>query len=441
MLSSTPVAALFRGSPGGLLLAASLLSRPACGAEDARASPFTDYRTQKPGVVHYIAPSDLPRPMASRSVINGPSVVARPEGAWPKVPAGFRVTLYASGLENPRQLRVAPNGDLFVAESRAGRIRVLRGLKKDGSAQTVSVFATGLDSPFGLAFHPPGPRPRRLYVGNTGAVVRFDYSPGELKASGPPKTLLALPSGGWLRGGGHWTRDLAFSLDGKRLFISVGSYSNNDDTDRNGKERRRANVLAATPEGEGLEVYAWGLRNPVGLAVDPRTGELWTSVNERDGLGDRLPPDYITRVQEGGFYGWPWFYIGANQDPRHKGKHPELKERVLIPDVLLEPHNASLGLAFYEGNSFPARYRAGLFAAQHGSWNRSVRTGYEVIFVPLESGRATGRYEDFMTGFVTPEGDVWGRPVGVAAASDGALFVSDDASGSVWRIEAAGNNP
>lgn len=398
------------------------------------ASPFTDYRHQKPGAVRRIRVSDLPEPFATPDSRNGPNLVDRPEGAWPQAPAGFAVTRYFRGLKNPRQIRVAPNGDLFVAESAAGRIHVLRGVASDGTAAEHGVFAAGLAKPFGLAFHPPGGEPAFVYVGATDAVLRLHYRTGDLKASGPPERLFDLPSGGMLRGGGHWTRDVVFSLDGARLFVSVGSYSNNDDVDGNPREERRAAILASAPDGGGLGVFASGLRNPVGLAIEPSTGDLWASVNERDGLGDDLPPEYITRVKEGGFYGWPWFYIGGHQDPRHEGKHPELKDKVIVPDVLLNPHNASLGLVFYDGKAFPKRYRGGIFAAQHGSWNRSVRTGYEVIFVPFKGGKAKGEYEDFLTGFVTPEGDVWGRPVGVAVGADGALYVTDDASDSVWRV-------
>ncbi|MBI5200307.1 MAG: sorbosone dehydrogenase family protein [Elusimicrobia bacterium] len=398
-------------------------------------TPFTDYRHQKPGAVHRIRVSDLPEPFETPDSNNGPDLVDRPEGAWPQAPEGFTVTRYAKGLKNPRQIRVAPNGDLFVAESKAGRVHVLRGVTADGEAASHEVFASGLDKPFGIAFFPPGKEPQWVYVGAADAVLRLPYRSGDLTASGAPQKLAELPAGGLLRGGGHWTRDLQFSRDGKRLFVSVGSYSNNDDVDGNAREERRAAVLSCAPDGTGLAVYASGLRNPVGLALEPSTGELWASVNERDGLGDDLPPEYVTSVREGGFYGWPWFYIGGHPDPRHEGKHPELKDKVLMPDVLLNPHNASLGIAFYDRKEFPRRFQGGLFAAQHGSWNRSVRTGYEVVFVPFRGGKPRGpEYEDFLTGFVTPDGNVWGRPVGVAVGSDGALYVTDDGSDSVWRV-------
>jgi len=412
-----------------------LLFRFASAEEPRRQVVFTDYRGQSPGTVHKITAADLPPPFTTKSVDDGPRLVDRPRDAWPQAPAGFKVELYASQLDHPRLIRTAPNGDLFVAESRAGRIKVLRGARPDGKAQTVETFASGLQLPFGIAFYPPGPNPEYVYVANTGAVVRFPYENGRLKPNGPPHVVVPdLPGGGMLRGGGHWTRDIAFSLDGKKMYISVGSRSNNDDTDNNEAEFHRADILEANPDGTGLKIFASGIRNAVGIAVHPQSGALWASVNERDELGDNLPPDYITQVQEGGFYGWPWYYIGGNQDPRHKGKHPELKDKVIVPDLLVQPHNASLEMVFYEANQFPQEYRGSIFAAEHGSWNRAARTGYEVIRVPMTGARATGEYEDFLTGFVTPDGKVWGRPVGVAVARDGALMVSDDGSSSIWRV-------
>jgi glucose/arabinose dehydrogenase len=397
-----------------------------------------------PGRSHLIRPADLPPPITHRWADDPPHLVARPPGALPKAPAGFKVQLYAEGLSNPRALRVAPNGDVFVADSASSAVRILRGLTGDGRAARIETFATGLNQPFGMAFYPPSSpsanAPRWLYVGNTDQVVRFEYAPGDLKARGAPKVIVPdLPSGGLLRGGGHWTRDLAFSLDGKKMFVAVGSHSNVDDPDTHRIERHRADVLEYTPQGTGMRVFASGIRNPVGLAVQPRTGTLWASVNERDLLGDDLVPDYITAVKEGGFYGWPWFYIGGNQDPRQAGKHPELREKVIVPDVLVQPHFASLQLCFYEGAQFPAEYQGDIFAAEHGSWNRRPRTGYEVIRVPMHGqDRAAGEYEDFLTGFVTASGEVWGRPVGVAVAADGALLVSDDGSGAIWRVTYVG---
>jgi glucose/arabinose dehydrogenase len=396
-----------------------------------------DWTTDAPGVRRKITLDDLATPYATPSANNFPRVVKRPEGAWPKAPEGFEVTEYATGLIEPRVIVRAPNGDLFLVESRAGRVRVLRDADADGKPEVNEVFATGLERPFGLAFYPVGPEPKFLYVGNTGSVVRFPYEKDATKASGPAEMIVAnIPTGKeQVGGGGHWTRDLEFSADGKILYVSVGSRSNVDDDDR---EKRRADILAFDPDGKNERVVAWGIRNPVGLAKDPKTGQLWTSVNERDLLGDHLVPDYITHVQEGGFYGWPWFYLGPNPDPRHAGKHPELKDQVIVPDVLLQSHSASLDLTFYDGDQFPSEYRNDIFAAEHGSWNRARRTGYKVIRVPMKDGKATGEYEDFLTGFVDKDGNVWGRPVGVAVAKDGALMVTDDGSGTVWRVAYVG---
>jgi glucose/arabinose dehydrogenase len=399
---------------------------------------FTDALHESPGIRRHLTAADLPAPSPEQSVDNGPTLVARPANAWPTAPKGFKVDLYATGLDNPRLLRTAPNGDLFLAESETGKIKVFRGVGSDGKASQVSEFATGLHQPFGIAFYPNGANPAWIYIGDTDGIVRFPYQNGDLKARGPQESLADLPGGGRLRGGGHWTRDLAFSKDGRRLFASVGSHSNVDDPDTHPEEFHRADVLEFTPTGKFIKVYAWGLRNCVGEAINPITGQLWCSTNERDDLGNNLVPDYITHVQEGGFYGWPWFYFhgdsGGLQDPRHPGKHPELQSKVITPDILVNPHFASLELLFYQGSQFPAEFKGDGFAAEHGSWNRAPRSGYEVIRLPMKNGHATGEYEDFLTGFVTPEGQVWGRPVGVAQASDGSLFVSDDGSRSIWHI-------
>jgi glucose/arabinose dehydrogenase len=397
--------------------------------------PFTDFRYEKPGTVRKITVSDLPQPYATHSAENGPEVVARPENAWPKTLPGFKVELFTTGLENPRTLRTAPNGDIFLAESDAGRIRVFRGMTAEDKPELSAVFATGLKHPYGLAFYPPGPNPEWLYVGSTAELVRFPYHNGDLKATGAPQHIADLPDTG-----GHWTRALAFSPDGKKLFVAVGSASNVDDPDTHPGEKDRADILVCDPASCTLRVYAYGIRNAGGgIAVDPQTGELWCSVNERDALGDNLVPDYITHVQEGGFYGWPWWYTGGHQDPRHAGKHPELKDKAIVPDVLLQPHNASLEFTFYDGQQFPAEYKGDIFASEHGSWNRSVRAGYEVIRIPRhQTGDASGEYEDFVTGFVLPDGKVWGRPVGITTAPDGALLVSDDGSNSIWRVSYAG---
>jgi glucose/arabinose dehydrogenase len=392
---------------------------------------FTDYTKEKPGIARKITVADLPQPYATKSAGNGPKVIPQPAGAWPQALPGFKVERYVeSGLDEPREIRTAPNGDFFVAESGKGEIKVFRGFTKDGKPEQSAVFATGLKRPFGIAFYPPGDDPKWVYVANTGSVVRFPYKNGDLKATGQAEVMIpAIPEGG-----GHWTRDLAFTPDGKTLFVSVGSRSNVDDPDEKKEEFHRANILEFTPEGKYIGVYASGIRNPVGIGINPTTGELWCSVNERDGLGDNLVPDYVTHVERGGFYGWPWYYMGSNQDPRHAGKHPELKGKVLVPDVLLQPHFASLELVFYQGKQFPEQYQGDLFAAEHGSWNRATRAGYEVIRVPLKNGHASGVFEDFLTGFVTSDGQVWGRPVGVAVARDGSLLVTDDGSKSIWHV-------
>lgn len=390
---------------------------------------FATVQNQKPGIFRKLTPADLPLPNATPGVANFAKVVPRPEGAMPQTLPGFSVSLFASGLNTPRAMKQAPNGDVFLAETGASQIRVYRGVSTDGKPGTESVFATGLGPVFGMAFYPSGNDPKWLYVSNTTTVMRFAYNRNDLTATGKPETIITgLPTRG------HVTRDLAFSPDSKSLFVAVGSGSNVDDPDVNSDEKNRANVLEYTPEGKFVRVYGAGIRNPVGLAVNPTTGQLWCSVNERDMLGDNLVPDYITHIEPGGFYGWPYYYMGANQDPRLAGKHPELKSKAIVPDVLLQPHNASLQLMFYEGAQFPAEYKGDIFAAEHGSWNRSVRSGYDVVRVPLKNGKASGVYEDFLTGFVTEKGEVWGRPVGVVAASDGSLLVSDDGSGSIWRV-------
>jgi glucose/arabinose dehydrogenase len=399
-------------------------------------APFTDFRFEEPGKIRKITAQDLPAPYATDSAANGPDVIARPRSAWPKAPAGFSVQQYATGLDNPRLIRTAPNGDIFLAESSSGKIRVFRGISSDGKPEQTAVFATGLKEPYGIAFYPPGDNPQWLYVGDTNAVVRFPYQNGDLKARGSVQHIVDLP-----HGQGHWTRDIQFTADGKKMFVAVGSGSNVDDPDTTPDEKNRADILEFNPDGSDMRIYAYGIRNAGGgLAINPKTGELWSSVNERDGLGDNLVPDYITHVIEGGFYGWPWWYIGAHQDPRHEGKHPELKDKAIVPDVLLQPHNASLEMTFYEGAQFPAEYRGDIFASQHGSWNRSVRGGYEVIRVPMhQTNRASGEYEDFLTGFVFDNGHVWGRPVGVTVAQDGSLLVTDDGSNSIWRVSYSGS--
>lgn len=435
----------------GTVAGVSLAMRPAAQAQAQNKTStitgqaaFTDYSQEKPGVRRKVTVADLPEPKQDESVDNGPSVVERPEGAWPQAPAGFKVEMYAQGFREPRLIRTAPNGDLFLADSHGDKIYVMRGVGSDGKVQQKEVYATmsdpnGKSLPFGINFY-PAVNPKWVYVANTINVVRFPYTSGDLHASGPAEVVIKeLPGFAQLRGGGHWTRDVVFSADGKRMFISVGSGSNVDDTDNNPKEFHRADVLEYTPEGQFVKVYASGIRNCVGEAINPVTGQLWCSTNERDNLGNNLVPDYITSVKEDGFYGWPWWYMGGHQDPRHVGKHPELKSKVMTPDVLVQPHMASLEMTFYEGSQFPADYKGDAFAAEHGSWNKKNRVGYEVIRVPMKGGQATGEYEDFLTGFVTADGNVWGRPVGVAVAKDGSLFVTDDGTKTVWHVSYVGD--
>ncbi|MEO7167668.1 MAG: PQQ-dependent sugar dehydrogenase [Chthoniobacterales bacterium] len=396
---------------------------------------MSDWTGDAPGVRRQITVADLPPPNDTRSANNGPDIVARPAGAQLHVPAGFKIEEYAAGLKDPRVLLAAPNGDLFIVESRSNQVKVMRDRDGDGKPDQTELFTVkDLNKPFGIAFYPPGPEPQYLYVANTDGVIRFPYRNGDLKTRGPAEKLGAhLSAGGLLRGGGHWTRGLAFSPNGKKMYVSIGSLSNVSDS---AAEADRARIFEFNPDGSGQKVYAWGVRNAVGLAVRPGTDELWMSTNERDELGDDLVPDYISHVTPGGFYGWPWFYLGNHQDPRHKGAHPELAGKVLVPDVLVQAHSATLNLCFYDGKQFPEEFRGDVFAAFHGSWNRTRRTGYKIVRVPLKDGKATGAYEDFVTGFVTPEGNVWGRPVGVAVAKDGSLLFSEDGHGTIWRVSA-----
>jgi glucose/arabinose dehydrogenase len=418
------------------------------------AAAFGDWRSDAPGVRRKITVADLPSPHASRSAYNHPDIEARPADAQLRVPPDFIVEQFASALEGPRLVRVAPNGDIFVSESEAGRIRVLRAADGAVKPSRIEVFASGLRLPFGIAFWPPGPAPKYVYVGNTDSIVRFPYSEGDLHARGPAETIVNdIPGGGHLEGGGHWTRDVVFSKDGAKMFVSVGSLSNDAENLEQrkqpevmrwnrmhglgaawGTEDRRADVLEYNPDGSGFRIFATGLRNCVGMAINPLTGDLWCSTNERDGLGDNLPPDYITRVRSRDFFGWPWYYIGDHEDPVHVGERPDLRDKITVPDVLLQAHSASLEMAFYDGLQFPRDYRGDAFAAEHGSWNRSSRTGYKIIRVIVHNGIPTGEYEDFMTGFVIDDSKVWGRPVGVAVAHDGSLIITEDANSILWRI-------
>ena len=446
-LSSARLFGLNRQSLPALLatLVAIAGMAPAASQPDplTGSAAFGDWRTDKPGLIRHIRPADLPRAGATASSANISHVVPRPAAAMPQVPAGFKAELLAEGLSGPRQMRTAPNGDIFVAETRSDRIRVLR-LSEDGSHLAKNeIYASGLNEPFGIAFY-PSDHPQWVYVANTNSVVRFRYESGDLKATGKPATVVAdLP-----HAAGHWTRDIVFTKDDKRMLVSVGSASNDAEGIKgsppgdsksalgasSGYETRRADVLSFNPDGADATIFATGIRNCVGLAIHPAAGDAYCSTNERDGFGDDLVPDYVTRVREGAFYGWPWFYIGNHEDPHHAGERPDLKDKVTVPDVLIQAHSASLGLTFYDGSAFPAEYRGDGFAAEHGSWNRAKRTGYKVIRIRMKDGVPTGEYEDFMTGFVVNDSDVWGRPVGVTVARDGALLVSEDGNGTIWRI-------
>ena len=456
MPSRTAVSLAALAAGAGLVAAAAACSQPAGGPPAAQPMVFGDWRADAPGVRHRITVADLPAPFVKVGAAPA-KVVDAPPGALPKVPAGFVVTRFASGLQTPRAMRTAPNGDIFVAEQEAGRIRVLRAAPGAAEPSQKEIFIAGLDRPFGMAFYPLGPNPTWLYIAELNRVVRVPYANGALKAAGKPEVVIPKLAE---TTGGHWTRDLAFTPDGKRLLVSVGSSSNLAegmptktpaeaaawnashglgaawDADVN-----RADVLAADPEGHGLHVYAAGIRNCSGLTVQPATGRPWCSVNERDMIGDDLVPDYATPVKEGGFYGWPWYYIGDHEDPRLKGQRPDLTGKVTAPDLLIQPHSAAVQIRFYDaqagGSLFPAAYRGGAFIALHGSWNRTSRTGYKVVYAPMKDGQATGEYVDFMTGLVLNDSDVWARPYGIAVAQDGALLVSDDANGSIFRITPA----
>lgn len=393
------------------LLALTLLTI-ACRHEAATAPPTRTAQTPR----HYeIRADQLPAPFHTESVGNPPRLVARPSEAFLELPPGFRIEVFADRLRHPRNMIVAPNGDVIVAEQSADRIIILRDRK-------VHVFTEDVDTPYGLAL-----RSGHLYVGTVGAVVRFHYKPGQLTTSEKPERIHSLPAGG------HVTRNVTFNREGTKLYVAVGSSSNVSDESA---KPMRAAISEMNPDGSGSRIFASGLRNPVGVAWNPATGELWTAVNERDGLGDDLVPDYITNVRDGAFYGWPYSYLGRNLDPRRQGEHPELVAKAIVPAVLLQAHSASLGLTFYQGTMFPARYRGGVFVALHGSWNRSNRTGYKIIHVPFRDGKPTGGYDDFITGWAPdPKArGVWGRPAAVLELRDGSLLIADDEGGVIWRV-------
>lgn len=414
-----------------------------------------DWKKDVPGRVHHIEANSLPAPFATPSARNSPGFVAKPANAKLQVPAGFTVAVFASDLEGPRRMRLAPNGDVFVSETSRGRVRVLRPAANGEKAQTVETFADGLTQPFGIRFY-PSTNPQWVYVAELNRIVRFPYRSGDMKARDKAQVVVAqlAPDAA----GGHTTRDIAFSPDGKRMFVSVGSRSNvAEEMSKKSPaeikaweaqhglgatwdvETNRADVLAFDVNAKGPgKIFATGIRNCVGLTIQPQTGELWCTTNERDGLGDNLVPDYSTRVQEGGYYGWPWYYLGNHEDPRLKGDRPDLAGKAIVPDVLYQAHSAALTTEFYVQNTgasaFPAEYAGDAFTAMHGSWNRENRTGHKVVRVRMKNGVPTGEYEDFLVGFIADDGNAWGRPVGVLQAADGSLLISDDAANVIYRV-------
>lgn len=396
----------------------------------------------------------LPAPDTNAAKNKFSKVIGWPEGKTPVAPAGFTVEKFATGIKSPRNIYVAPNGDIFVVLSNSERntkekianalsgkakaevsgasantVLLYRDTNKDGKFDLRTTFLGGLDQPYGVLIIG-----NNFYVANTDGLYMYPYQTGDTKITGKGKKILSLPAGGY---NNHWTRNLIANKDNSKIYITVGSGSN---VGENGMENelRRANILEVNPDGTGEKIYAAGLRNPVGVAWAPGTSVLWTAVNERDGLGDDLVPDYITSVKQGAFYGWPYSYFGQNEDPRMKGQHPELVKSAVVPDLAVGSHTASLGLAFYTGDKFPARYQGGAYIGQHGSWNRSSLSGYKVTYVPFKNGKPSGKMEDFLTGFVSDEakGEVYGRPVGIAMTNNGALLVADDVSGTVWSVSA-----
>jgi glucose/arabinose dehydrogenase len=374
----------------------------------------------------------LPIPYATKSVEKVSDVIGWKNGATPKVPKGFQVKKFADGLENPRWIYVAKNGDVFISEAStspksANRITVFKDGNNDGTYEIRETFLTGLNRPFGMLI-----MGNYFYVANTDALIRYPYSEGQKKITTSGEKILDLPAGGY---NNHWTRNIIASADGKKILITVGSGSNVGENGMD-KEVRRANILEVDPNGKGERIVASGLRNPVAMDFAPGSTVLWTAVNERDELGDNLVPDYITSVKDGGFYGWPYSYFGQNEDPRLKGQRTDLVKKAIIPDLAVGSHTASLGLAFYKAKAFPEKYHNGVFVAQHGSWNSSTLTGYKVIFIPFKNGQINGQPEDFLTGFIAdePAAKVYGRPVCVAVMRDGSLLVSDDASNTLWQI-------
>ena len=373
-----------------------------------------------------VDPANLPPPFQTESARRSSRQVPQPANARLHVPKGFKVNVFAEGdFRYPRWMALAPNGDIFLADSRANSVIVLRDTNKDGKADQRFVFSNRLAQPFGMAFHK-----HWFYVANTDSVVRFKYKTGQTEADGEPEKIVELTAGGYNQ---HWTRNILFSKDGKQMFVSIGSATNVDVE----ADVKRAAISVYDPDGKNHRIYASGLRNPIGLAWNPKTGELWTAVNERDGLGDDLVPDYATSVRQGGFYGWPYSYLGQNEDPRRKGERPELVAKSIVPDVLFTSHVAALGIQFYTGKMFPKEYQGDAFVAFHGSWNRQKLSGYKIVRIRFKNGKLIGNsFEDFVTGWLPDENsnEVWGRPVGLLVAADGSLLVADDGGRKIWRV-------
>jgi glucose/arabinose dehydrogenase len=382
-----------------------------------------------PGTHFDVEPAGMPKPYATLAVDNSPQIVARPKDTVLKVPKGFTASLFAADLSYPRWMAVAPNGDVFVAESKPGTITVLRDTHGSGRADLRATFASGFNIPHGLAFHDGA-----LYVGDIKAVWRIPYKDGELAGGKPERVTKAADLG---IGGpdNHVTRDIAFGPDGK-LYLAIGSNANIED----GEPAFRASVQMVNADGT-LSTFASGIRNAVGIAFYPGTNRLWVSVNERDGMGDGLVPDYLTHLEKGAFYGWPYAYIGHNPDPVYGGKRPDLVAKTKTPDLLFQSHSAPTGLVFYDGKQFPAEYRGDAFVSLHGSWNSSKPTGYKVVRVHFANGKPTGGYDNFVTGFwdgSTNPAKVWGRPAGLAIAKNGSLLIADETGKTVWRVTYTG---
>ncbi len=406
-----------------VLLPALLVAVAAMSARSGQAAPDQ----AQEGTHHQIEPSQLPPPFATHSARNPPQIVSQPAKAKLKLPPGFHIDTWAEGgMENPRRLALAPNGDVFVADSGAGRILVFRDARNQGKADERFVFASGLRLPFGMAFHGD-----YLYVGETNAVVRFRYRSGQTKAEGEAQKMASLPGRGYNE---HWTRNVLFSPDGSKMLVTVGSESNDSPND----DPMRAAISEFNPDGSGHRIFASGMRNSIGIQFYPGTKQAWTVVQERDGLGDELVPDYLTHVQEGGFYGWPYAYIGPHPDPRNK-QRPDLVKKTITPDVLFQAHSAPMDVVFYQGAMFPKEYRGDVFVSFHGSWNRAERTGYKIVRVHFQDGKPAGGYDDFITGWMLSASsrEVWGRPVGMVVLKDGSLLIADDGANKIWRVSYA----